>query len=390
MDMNELRHERATLFHDACDCRNKGRVPHFAAFVTWKVLDAGYKLSEVFGNYDRMEECVRRFLDRYKVDTLLDTTFLNVQFSIFSHFGEGYYYYSDESEAVGVKPFSIAPIEELLKYCENPTKYLFTKALPKKWPDIGERTLEDWQKAFDENQKFGAYYGRISKIVSEEYGLPAVSSSAFGYIAPFMETMFNSVRGIKGLSVDVRRNPEIIKKAVEIMDGRNVDPAVAKIYAAENGHDYDACFDLSMVMLVHTILSNKSYDELYWPTLKKIFDACEARGKNVRLTIEGSGERIFDHFAEYKPGTISLYLEEDDIFKTREKYPDICLIGGMTTTTLGRGTKDECIDLTKKLINEVGRDSGYIFGENKFICYRSDANGDNLKAVCDYLNTYHA
>ncbi len=388
MDINELRLERAKLFHDACDVKNKGRVPHFAAFVLWKVVDAGYRLSEVFGNTDRMEECVRLFVEKYKVDALIDVGLLNSQFSVFEHFGEGYYYYDDEASVVGVRPFALVPIEELLEYCEDPTKYLYTKALPNKWPDIGERTVADWQKAFDENQKYGAYFGKMFKALAEEYGIPPVSSSNIGFMMPFMETLFNSIRGIKCLSIDVRRNRDIIKEAVEIMDARNIDPGIKKLYESPAGHDMNCCFDLSMVMLVHTILSRKAFDDLYWPTLKKILDMCQDMKKNLRITLEGSGSHIFDHFGEYKSGTASLYLEQDDIFEIRAQYPHLCLIGGMPTTLLGGGTPEECVDYTKKLIDEINKDGGYIFSENKFVSYKNDCRSDNLRAVCEYLNSY--
>ena len=39
--------------------RKPDRIPHVSFFVTWKILDSGYKLSEAMNNYDIMGKVVR-------------------------------------------------------------------------------------------------------------------------------------------------------------------------------------------------------------------------------------------------------------------------------------------------------------------------------------------
>lgn len=388
MDMLEQKKYRTTLFHNTCDFNNKDRVPHLGSYITWKIIDAGYKFSEAFNDYNIMEKCVRRFIEIYKVDSLMDTGVRN-PFNVIEAFGKGYYYYDDEAEVIGVHPYEIASINELEEYIADATKFLWTKAMPRKFPDFGNKTLTDWQKVYNEQTTFNNYAAHISKVIGEEYGLPPLSSSAFGFVTPFIETLFGSIRGIKGLSIDMRRNYARIKESIEIMDAKSIDPVVAKIYASEEGHDFNACFDLSLMMLSHTILNNKQFEDLYWSALKKLIDACEAKKKNMRITVEGAGARFFDYYKDYKKGTLSLLLEQDDIFEARAQLPNVCLIGGMPVTTLGKGTKEQCIELVKKLIAEINNDGGYIFSPNKFVSYRNDANPENLKAVCDYILTYH-
>lgn len=383
----ELRLYRSQLFHNASDFANPDRIPHLGAYITWKIIDAGYKFSEAFNDYEVMEKCVRQFIEKYPVDALMDTGVRN-SFNVIESFGNGYYYYDDDAEVVGVHAYEIAPIDELDEYIADTTKYLWEKALPRKFPDWNEKTLADWQKTYNENVKFGNYSSHISKVCTDEYGLPALSSPKYGFVTPFIETLFGSIRGIKGLSIDLRRNREKIKNAIEIMDAKGVDPAVAKILADEPGHDYNACFDLSILMLSHTILNAKSFEELYWPSLGKLIDACNEKHKNMRITVEGSAAHLFDFFKDFNKGTLSLLLEQDDIFETRKALPNACLIGGMLVTTLGKGTKEECIDLTKKLIDEIGSNGGYIFSTNKFVSYRNDANAENVKAVSDFILEY--
>ena len=83
-----------------------------------------------------------------------------------------------------------------------------------------------------------------------------------------------------------------------------------------------------------------------------------------------------------------MHLEQDDIFEARKQLPNICLAGGMLTELLGSGSKEQCTDYARKLIDEVGRDGGFILGQDKMLTFKGDCNPDNLKAVCDFVQDY--
>ena len=389
--MAELKDYRTHIFHDACDFNHPDRIPHLGAYITWKIIDYGCKFSEAFNDYELMEKVVRQFIERYPVDALMDTGVRN-SFNVMEAFGEkGFYYYDDEAEVVGVHPYEIAPIEDLEEYVADPTKYIWTKALPRKFGQEAweSKTLEIWQKTWDENGKFNAFAGHIGKVLAEEYGLPGLSSPIYGFVTPFIETLFGSVRGIRGLSIDLRRNVDKIKAAVETMDARGIKTVTQKILDGDEGHDYNACFDLSLMMLSHTILHMKNFDEIYWPSLGPFIAACGTKGKNLRITAEGAIMRFSDYFKDLKRGTLTLLLEQDDIFEFRKLLPNVAFIGGMPSTVLGMGTKEECLDITKKLCDEIPVDGGgYIYSTDKFISYRNDAKAENVKACCDYILEY--
>ena len=42
----------------------------------------------------------------------------------------------------------------------------------------------------------------------------------------------------------------------------------------------------------------------------------------------------------------------------------------------------------KRAIDEIGRDSGFWLGCNKFVTYENDMNSENLKAVSDFVMEY--
>lgn len=63
-------------------------------------------------------------------------------------------------------------------------------------------------------------------------------------------------------------------------------------------------------------------------------------------------------------------------------------MGGMTTDLLSNGTQEECVSYARRLCDELGKDGGFIFSENKMLSYRNDAKAENMKAVCDFVDSY--
>ena len=84
----------------------------------------------------------------------------------------------------------------------------------------------------------------------------------------------------------------------------------------------------------------------------------------------------------------SAILENDDIFEMKKKLPNITFAGGMPCELLYSGTKQQCIDYAKKLIDEVGYDGSYIFSQNRMVSFKNDCNAENLLAVNNFVREY--
>ena len=109
---------------------------------------------------------------------------------------------------------------------------------------------------------------------------------------------------------------------------------------------------------------------------------------NVRIFTEGSILRFAEYFADYPKGLLTFHLEQDDPFEFRKALPNVAIMGGMTTDLLSNGTPEECVAYAKRLCDELGRDGGFIFSENKMLSYRNDAKPENMLAVCNFVNEY--
>ncbi|MBQ2085289.1 MAG: hypothetical protein II464_03370, partial [Oscillospiraceae bacterium] len=132
----------------------------------------------------------------------------------------------------------------------------------------------------------------------------------------------------------------------------------------------------------------RQFERFYWPYLKKLLDTYAEKGMNIRLFTEGSILRFADHFKDYPKGLLTFHLEQDDPFEFRQALPNVAIMGGMTTDLLSNGTPDECVAYAKRLCDELGREGGFIFSENKMLSYRNDAKAENMKAVCEFVDSY--
>jgi len=387
LNSKQLKADRIKLFRDAASFRPVPRIPHLSAAVTWKVFDAGHTLDEAMTDFTVMEECVRHFLDSYYVDAMLDIGIRN-QFNVTEAFGDGgYYYYTADS--VGIKDHAHCTVDTLDEYLEDPERYIWTKLLPAKYgEDWGKKDFSVWKKTYSEYMAYTKYILHMNSVM-KEYGIPgmAPNNPMKGAIQFGIEELEANLLGIKQLSIAMRRSPDKLESFISRWDAEHIDPLVEKVKNS-GGADLRYCFDASIMMLAHNILSTKQFERFYWPSLKKLLDAYAEKQMNVRIFCEGAIERFLPYFAEYPKGVLTLHLEQDDPFSVREKLPNAAIMGGMTTDLLSNGTPEGCVNYAKRLCDELGRGGGFIFSENKMLSYRNDARSENMKAVCDFLRDY--
>ena len=63
-------------------------------------------------------------------------------------------------------------------------------------------------------------------------------------------------------------------------------------------------------------------------------------------------------------------------------------MAGRAHADLYYGTKEECLDLAKGLIDDLAPGGGYIFSTNRAMIAPTDGNPENLKAVNEFVREY--
>lgn len=391
MDANTLRYERIGLFKNAITGKERNqRIPHFGNLWSWKIADAGLVLSETLHDYDKLEQALRHTYQSYRLDAIYENGWRNpVQVTEF--LGSNAYVFDDAINSIHIDDQCYMEPEDYDALISNPKKFLWETFVPRKYKKMQEHpnsgVFLEFIKKYGE---LGDFLGKIVDV-SRSYGL-ADMTDLDGPADPWgngYELLFCSLRGMKGLAMDLRRIPDKVEAAVEALDETFAIPRLewAK-KAGKNGTNPEFCFDINPVLLGHITLSPKQFERFYWPHLKRTVAAAEEMDKLVYIFAEGDSQRFWDFFQEFPENRVALHCELNDIFEQKKMLSNITPAGGMPISLLGNATPDECVAYAKKLIDEIGSDGRYIFSEDKMISFKSDCKSENLKAVCDFVSDY--
>jgi hypothetical protein len=377
MDAKAALNERTELTENVYHFKKNKRFLVAANVFNWQVFDAGHKLKESLYDYSLMEKIFDEFHERYQFDIYMDLG-TSCPFRITDALGAGFRKIDSTGDAIVIGDHHIMEREDYEELAKNPMSFYWGKAFKRYCkPGITMGKIENAVKEFC---SFIDYADKISSKFINQYGVMLMFMNTIMF--PF-EQIFNTLRGISGASLDIRKCKAQMKETMDAMFAAECEPIVNK--AMET--DYTGFLaPLTIAFLGHSILSVDQFGELYWPYVKKTMDASIKAKKPVFCYCESAMLRFAEFFQDIPKGVLLMHLEQDDIFEVRKKLPNIALAGGMPLDLLGHGTKEQCVDYAKKLIDTMG--DGFILSQNKSLCYRNDAKRENVLAVNEFVKSY--
>ncbi|RPJ40376.1 MAG: hypothetical protein EHM21_14765 [Chloroflexi bacterium] len=212
--------------------------------------------------------------------------------------------------------------------------------------EAAETSAKVFQRGMESSQRLGAL----------GFPPPIFASSAFA-AAPF-DAMSDTLRGMRGVMLDMHKRPEKLLAAIEKMriiitkDTINLCKATGMKFAGSMLHRGSDGF-----------MSLPQFERFYWPSLKQMWlDLIEA-GITPFVFYEGIWDQRLQYLAELPKGKTIGMFQSSDIYKVKEVLGDtMCIIGGMPNSMLQGGTVEEIRALTQRLCKEVGKGGGYIMG----------------------------
>jgi uroporphyrinogen-III decarboxylase len=133
-------------------------------------------------------------------------------------------------------------------------------------------------------------------------------------------------------------------------------------------------------------ISTKQFDRFYWPTFKKLVVELCRRGATPNIFFEGNFDSRIEYLLEFPRGQFIARLDTSDIFRAKKILKNHCCIeGNVPSSLLQVGTREEVIACCKKLIDEVGRDGGYILSPRSSV---ETVKPENLKAMIEFTKEY--
>lgn len=386
MTPKELYSYRVKLYRDAMSFKKPDRIPINANMFTWMFLDAGYSPTKAARSYDMINDSMIKFVKKYKVDGInyLNSGYRN-PFVISDSLGGSDAYTDQNAESLNVIVEDLMYPDEYEEVLTQFPQWLYRKFL-QKFPAAKDFTVDRLMESMKIHDEFFANKTKSIQMMRDEYGITGELN--FGYYMSAFEDLFSLYRGLKGVSMDLRRKKKEVEHYVEVTNAQRIEQFDAWAAAQKPGKDMTESFDAGTGILGHVLLNRKQFDMFYAPILEHTIRKTEELDKQFFMFSEGSWERFGDFFNQFKKGTLTMMVEEDNIYEIREKYPNICLIGGIDVSLLGNGTPDECVESVKKVIDDLGRDGGLILSPNKMISFENDCKAENLKAICDFVTSY--
>ncbi len=370
-------YEKRQLFKDAIAFKNTKTVPNLSFLDSWQFYDSSYTFKECFYDYEKRIMAIKEIHNRYNFDGYVETSARN-GFAFTDALGGGGYNLNLETGGINVIDKPIIFPEDYEEYAKDPAKFM-CKCFQRKYPNL---TTPMFQNAILQFLQLGKYSMDIKTAFEEDMQRPLLQNMTRLVSSP-IESLNSGLRGVKEISIDIRRNKEKLKIFLDAQWQYSGIPALQMALADK---DTTIITDAYIAMLAHSFMSVKQFEELYWPYIKEAIDAIAAAGKTICINCENQILRFAEFFEEIPKGVAIVQIEMDDIFEVRKRLPNLCLAGGMKVELLGYGTPKQCVDYAKKLVDEMG--PGFVFSQNKMVSFPNDCKRENLLAVNDFLRNY--
>jgi uroporphyrinogen-III decarboxylase len=203
-----------------------------------------------------------------------------------------------------------------------------------------------------------------------------VSAIAGIFKAPF-DIIADKLRGYVGLTMDMHTQPDKVLKACE---------ALAPHLTHVGLTTADPAKQVPIGFWMHRgcvpFINPAQFQSHYWPTLKPCIEEFWKHGHQTMFYAEGNWDYHLEDFLELPERSILFHVDRGDVFlahrKLHHKFP---ISGGIPNVLLSYGKPNEVRAHTRRVIEEVARDGGYILDASAIM--QNDTSIENLRAMTE-------
>ena len=399
--------ERVTRFIKVLKLQEPDRVPVLLPAGTFPIYDAGMTLKDAMHDNKKAVKAYRKFFKEYESDTFTggmatsarSIEIIDVLYTKFPgrglpdnasmhNFVEGEYMFADEYNHLiddpsdfffrkylprtlgALKPF--ATLEPFGHHLGLPMRFL------------GPATQPDIQAALQAIIDYGKNEAEWNKPMMDfaaeglAAGYPSFRGGFTG--APF-DILADTLRGTKGIVMDMYRQPDTVHAAMERLVPLMINAGIA---AGATGSGLMVFFALHKGD--DAFMSDKQYEIFYWPTFRKVIMGIIEAGMVPYLFAEGKYNNRLKTIQDLPKGSVLWYFDQTDMFKAKEVLGGKqCICGNVPTSLLRTGTKEAVKEYCRKLIQVCGKGGGYILAGGAAL---DKGKGENMKAMWEAANEY--
>ena len=206
--------------------------------------------------------------------------------------------------------------------------------------------------------------------------------------APF-DVLGDTLRGTKGIMLDMYRQPALLKEACEKIVGIMAEYTMTA--ARANGNHPIVFIPLHKGTASTRdgkggFMSIKQFEEFYWPTLRKLMGILIDNGFVPNLLLEGDFTSRLEIIKDVPPGTCIYHFEHIDMEKAKKVLGGrVCMRGCVPIHIMTLGTPDDVKKAVKEQIDILGEGGGYIMDTTMA---SEQIKPENMKALMDFTKEY--
>jgi uroporphyrinogen-III decarboxylase len=201
-----------------------------------------------------------------------------------------------------------------------------------------------------------------------------------GHAAPF-DILADTLRGSRGIMLDMYRQPDMILAAVERLLPIYIKQGVRMANASGNPVVF-----IPLHKGANGFMSDEQFKTFYWPTLKGLILGLAEEGCVPLLFAEGGYNDRLEYLKELPKGSCFWLFDRTDMQAAKQAVGDkICTGGNVPTSLILTGTAGEVTDYCKHLIDTVGPGGGYIMA---FGTAMDEVKADTVHAMIDTTKSY--
>jgi uroporphyrinogen-III decarboxylase len=400
--------ERVTRFIKVFKLEKPDRVPVILPAGSYPLYYAGMTLKEAMYDNNRLCQAYRKFFEDFESDTftgpgmvpsgkaseIIDSQIVKwpghglPDNASMQQFVEGEYMKADEYDLF---------LEDLTDWCLRfylprslgalapfanfqPTPFILGMANKFVMPAVMPQVRAAYQAIIDYGIETAKWMGPLMEFSREATAAGYPTMFGGQSHAPF-DILADTLRGTKGIILDMYRQPEKLLAAIEKvtpmniacgLDGANMSGKPIVFFALHKGDD--------------TFMSNKQYEKFYWPTFRRVILGLIEEGIVPLLFAEGRYDNRLEIIKDLPKGKVVWHFDRTDMFRAKKILGDnACIAGNVPASLLVTGTPKEVKEYCRKLIEVCGEGGGFILTGGASID-KGDPN--NLRAMTEAAMEY--
>jgi uroporphyrinogen-III decarboxylase len=402
---------RVQRFLDAIYLKKPDRVPVFPMTGFFGAYYSGLTPRDVMYDYDKLFSSFKKYILDFQPDAHGSVTtappgrcFDILDYKLYAWPGHGV---APESSYQAIEG-EYMKADEYDSLINDPTDYFMSTYFPRIFGAL------DAFKMITPMTNILEMYGGFTGAALVPYGLPPVQaalkalmdagSEAFKWIqtvgaygadmaangfpgffgggtkAPF-DTVGDTLRGTKGMIIDMYRQPKKVLRALE-----QVTPIMIKMGASAAKMNGNPVVFIPLHKGADGFMNDEQFKKFYWPSLKALLEGLISEGCLPFPWAEGGYNSRLKEIRDVPRGKVIWGFDTTDMAKAKAALKDVaCISGNMPIAQLAVGNPKEIRETVKKLVSACAPGGGYIMMSGAVIENLPPAN---IHAMIDATKEY--